>query len=60
MYAELLIKARAAIKKANPNARVLGCSTAGIDLDFIRRTMELGATFDVLTIHPYRNRRRGP
>ena len=56
MYAELLTKAHAAIKKANPNARVLGCSTAGIDLDFIRRTMELGATFDVLTIHPYRGR----
>ena len=56
MYADLLIKAHAAIKKANPNARVLGCSTAGIDLDFIRRTMELGAPFDVLTIHPYRSR----
>ncbi len=56
MYAELLIKAHAAIKEANPPARVLGCSTAGIDLDFIRRTMELGATFDVLTIHPYRSR----
>jgi len=56
MYAELLTKAHAAIKKANPNARVLGCSTAGIDLDFIRRTMELGAPFDVLTIHPYRGR----
>ncbi len=56
MYAELLIKAHAAIKQANPNARVLGCSTAGIDLDFIRRTMELGAPFDVLTIHPYRGR----
>ena len=56
MYAELLTKAHAAIKQANPNARVLGCSTAGIDLDFIRRTMELGASFDVLTIHPYRSR----
>ncbi len=56
MYAELLIKAHAAIKEANSQARVLGCSTAGIDLDFIRRTMELGAPFDVLTIHPYRSR----
>jgi len=56
MYAELLRKAYTAIKAANPDAQVLGCSTAGIDLDFIRRTMELGGPFDVLTIHPYRQR----
>jgi len=54
MYAELLKKAHGAIKKANPNALVLGCSTAGIDAKFIQRTMELGAPFDILTIHPYR------
>lgn len=54
MYAELLKKAYAAIKKANPDALVLGCSTAGIDYNFIRRTMDLGAPFDILTIHPYR------
>lgn len=54
MYAELLKKAYEAIKKANPNALVLGCSTAGIDTKFIQRTMELGAPFDILTIHPYR------
>ena len=54
MYAELLTKAYAAIKKANPEALVLGCSTAGIDSEFIRRTMQLGAPFDILTIHPYR------
>jgi len=54
MYAELLKQAYAAIKKANPKAAVLGCSTAGIDSKFIRRTMELGAPFDILTIHPYR------
>jgi len=54
MYAELLKKAHDAIKKANPNALVLGCSTAGIDANFIKRTMELGAPFDILTIHPYR------
>ena len=54
MYAELLIKAYAAIRAANPQAQVLGCSTAGIDLPFIRRTIELGAPFDILTIHPYR------
>ena len=54
MYAELLSKAYAAIKKADPTAQVLGCSTAGIDSGFIKRTMELGAPFDILTIHPYR------
>jgi hypothetical protein len=54
MYAELLKQAYAAIKKANPKAAVLGCSTAGIDSKFIQRTMELGAPFDILTIHPYR------
>jgi hypothetical protein len=54
MYAELLTKAYAAIREANPQAQVLGCSTAGIDLPFIRRTIELGAPFDILTIHPYR------
>ena len=54
MYAELLKQAYAAIKKANPDAQVLGCSTAGIDHNFIKRTMELGAPFDILTIHPYR------
>lgn len=54
MYADLLKQAYAAIKAVKPDARVLGCSTSQIDLHFIRRTMELGAPFDVLTIHPYR------
>jgi hypothetical protein len=54
LYAELLKRAYAAVKKANPKALVLGCSTAGIDEGFIKRTMELGAPFDILTIHPYR------
>ena len=54
MYAELLKKAYTAIKKANPEAEVLGCSTAGIDTKFIKRTIKLGAPFDSLTIHPYR------
>ena len=54
LYAELLKRAHAAIKKANPDALVLGCSTAGIDQKFIRRVLDLGAPFDILTIHPYR------
>jgi hypothetical protein len=56
MYAELLKRAYAAIKKGNPDAQVLGCSTAGIDSNFIRKTMDLGAPFDILTIHPYRTK----
>jgi len=54
MYADLLKSAYAAIKKADPNARVAGCSTAEIDNEFIKRTLALGADFDILSIHPYR------
>ena len=54
MYADLLKQAYAALKQANPKASVLGCSTAGIDIDFIKKTIARGAPFDILTIHPYR------
>jgi hypothetical protein len=54
LYAELLQRAHAAIKKANADALVLGCSTAGIDRKFVQRVLELGAPFDILTVHPYR------
>jgi hypothetical protein len=54
MYAELLRRAYATIKEADPAAKVLGMSTSGIDYNFIARTMSLDAPFDILTIHPYR------
>jgi hypothetical protein len=54
MYAELLAKSYAAIKEVDPDAQVLGLSTAGIDRKFITRMLELHAPFDILTIHPYR------
>jgi len=54
LYAELLTKSYAAIKEIDPEAQVLGLSTAGIDHKFIARMLELKAPFDVLTIHPYR------
>ncbi|HQK95104.1 MAG TPA: beta-galactosidase, partial [Armatimonadota bacterium] len=54
LYFTLLDRAYAAVKDVDPEAVVFGCSTAGIDQDFIRRTMEAGARFDGLTIHPYR------
>jgi hypothetical protein len=54
MYAELLAKSYAAIKEIDPEAQVLGLSTAGIDSKYIDRMLELKAPFDILTIHPYR------
>lgn len=54
MYADLLKAAYMAIKEVDPTALVAGCSTSGIDLNYVRRIMELGGPFDILTIHPYR------
>ncbi|HWI56832.1 MAG TPA: beta-galactosidase, partial [Bacillota bacterium] len=54
MYAELLTKSYAAVKEVDPEAQVLGLSTAGIDTQFIDRMLALQAPFDILTIHPYR------
>jgi len=54
LYTEALKEAYAAIKSEDPQAQVLGCSTAGIDTSFIRKVIEGGAPFDILTIHPYR------
>jgi hypothetical protein len=53
-YAVLLKRAYEAIKEEDPTACVLGCSTAGIDTNFIRMVLDAGAPFDALTIHPYR------
>ncbi len=54
LYAKLLTKAYEAIKAEDPDAVVLGCSTAGIDRTFIENVMKWGGRFDDLTIHPYR------
>ena len=54
LYPELLKAAYAAIKEADPEAKVLGCSTAGIDGAFIQKVTDAGAPFDILTVHPYR------
>jgi len=53
-YAVLLKRAYEAIKEEDPTACVLGCSTAGIDTNFIRMVLDAKAPFDALTIHPYR------
>jgi len=54
LYPVLLKRCYAAIKEEDPDALILGCSTAGIDRDFIRKVMDAGAPFDMPTIHPYR------
>ncbi len=54
LYGELLRQAYDAIKAEDPNAVVMGCSTAGIDTRFIKNVMAWGGKFDALTIHPYR------
>ncbi|MHB1456932.1 MAG: endo-1,4-beta-xylanase [Armatimonadota bacterium] len=54
VYPQLLKAAYNAIKEVDPDAQVLGCSTAGIDSSFIKMVMDAGAPFDILTIHPYR------
>lgn len=54
LYNDLLKLSYAAVKRADPSAQVLGMSTAGIDYNFIARSMARGTPYDALTIHPYR------
>ena len=53
-YPALLKMAYEAVKSEDPDAQVLGCSTAGIDTRFIQMCLDAHAPLDVLTIHPYR------
>ena len=55
-YAELLKAAYDAVKEADPDAKVIGCCTAGTDLKFIEKVFECGGfdKMDILSIHPYR------
>ena len=54
-YPSLLKMAYEAVKAEDPDAQVLGCSTAGIDNRFIQMCLEAKTPFDTLTIHPYRS-----
>ncbi len=54
LYPVLLTRCYEAIKSVDPDADVLGMSTAGIDTKFIQAGLDAGAPFDILTIHPYR------
>jgi hypothetical protein len=54
-YYRLLEAAYISCKDADPDATVLGCSTAGTDLDFIGRVLDAGGSrcMDGLSFHPY-------
>ncbi len=54
-YVPVLKVAYENVKKANPNAVVMGCATAGIDHDYFERVFELGGAdyMDVLSYHYY-------
>ncbi len=54
LYPELVKKCYEAIKRADPDAKVLAISTSGIDNDFIDFCLKANTPFDILTIHPYR------
>lgn len=56
LYATLLDKCGKVIKEEDPEALVLGMSTAGIDIEFIRRMEKFSPGYDILTVHPYRDR----
>lgn len=54
-YAKLLESAYPACKEADPQSVILGCSTAGTDLDFIGKVLAAGGGrfMDAISIHPY-------
>jgi len=55
VYAEMIKHAYPAIKQARPNITVLGCSTAGLSLDWIENVFKHGGldAMDGVSIHPY-------
>jgi hypothetical protein len=54
LYAELLARTYDAVKRGNPDATVIGVSTAHVDLEFVEKAMKLGGKFDAVSVHPYR------
>lgn len=55
VYAKMLKAAYIAIKEANPNATVVGCSTSCVDIGWIERVLKaVGPDYmDAVSIHPY-------
>lgn len=54
-YAKMIKAAYAEIKKANPDAVVIGISTAMVSIEWTRRVFDAGAYdyMDAVSIHPY-------
>jgi len=54
-YVQLLARASAAIRQGNPEARVVGAATSGVDFRWIRELIEAGglAHLDALSVHSY-------
>ncbi|MDD6483168.1 MAG: sugar-binding protein [Clostridiales bacterium] len=54
-YAKMLKAAYKKIKEVNPDAVVIGCDTASIDLEWIERVFEAGGYdyMDMVSVHPY-------
>lgn len=55
IYAEMIKAAYPAIKEANPDATVVGCCTADVNLDWIKTVFEIAGpeSMDAVSIHPY-------
>ena len=55
VYAQTLKASYEAVKSVDPSIRVAYTGTAGVPIDWIRKTFEAGATncFDVMNVHPY-------
>lgn len=53
-YVDLANRTYAEIKRANPDAVVVACSTAGVDLGFMDKCIARGLKYDSISIHPYR------
>ena len=53
-YVYMANRAHAEIKAADPDAVVVACSTAGVDLGFMDTCIGLGLKYDAISIHPYR------
>jgi len=61
-YVNMLKAAYREMKKADPKCLVVAPATAGIDLRYIERFLELGGGryCDVISVHPYQDARHGP
>ncbi len=54
-YCALLRRAYQAAKAVDPEVKILGCSTAGIDLEFIMEVFQAGCSqyLDIMAVQPY-------